>query len=606
MSLFILAIPALLGVVLAIWVSWGYSALPMDDAYILRRYAVNLALGRGWGFNPGEVSFGVTSITFPVLISIFIKISSHFTYESISYLFGILSFLGLIVLTEWWVWRETRNIPLSCLSGTLLAISPMGYMNAVSGMETMTFALGMIGVMALYRLEGMKRPLVLGILSGLVFLTRPEGLYLAAAIPGADILANLRAMKRENAGKYARFALGFAILAIPYVTIVHAYTLGWLPTTYAGKIISANPNMHRLGIFQDLELGIVYLFKGHWRCMAPFGAVGPVFWAAAAGCAALISAGIWNIKGGEKNLPAVDRKAMMIWGLLLLATIAISIFSVRPEFKIKILAVIDGIFLLAAWIALFAYLFRGGDSQIEPANNSQPSGLLALMGLTLLPFAYGALFRAGPVFGGYYNRYILPVLPALIILSMIGINELKSQLPGIVRQTVAQKITIVGFILLLVYPLYSAVRELPAHREAFRREATLNGGPRMRAAQWISRNTPPESVILVGYTGLGVVGGFAERRVLDMGALINPDIFPYYRDVPAVGQQRWKRLLKYIMDKKVDYFVTVPGLFNDPASDPSGVAGFEKSAVIEDQNMGGRFSTIIIWRINRDQIEKQG
>lgn len=593
----------------------------MDDAYILRRYAVNFAAGHGWGFNRGELSFGVTSVSFPILISILLKISSRATYENISYLFGIISFSGVIILVEWWVWRETQRLSLSFLAGTFLAISPMGYMNAVSGMETMTFTFGLIGVLMIYRFWGMKRPLALGLLSGLIFLTRPEGLYLAGAIPGSEILMDLRQRKWEKTSKYAWFALGFAILAIPYTSIIRFYTPGWLPTTYAGKIISADPNMHRFGIIGDLIFGIIYLFKGHWRCMAPYGIAAPLLWAFAAGCGAFILADLMDfrlpISDLNRKSKIINRKSMIgnrqseivIWGLLLLAAIAIAIFSRRPE--TKFLVGIDLIFLFAAWLALLLYLSRRGGSRDAPADRI--SGLLALIGLTLLPFVYGIAFRTGPIFGGYYNRYILPVLPAIIILSMIGINEiLKVMAPPLdlqaashtrlARQAVAQKwAMIVGFVLLLGYPLYLAAGELPNHRKVYRWETALNDGPRLQAAQWINRNTPPDSVILVGYTGLGVVGGFAERRVLDMGALINPDIFPYYRDVPAMGMVRWKRTLQYIRDKKVDYFVTVPGLIDDPASDPSGEAGFDKATVIDDRNLGGRFSTIVIWHINRSQ-----
>jgi len=41
--------------------------MPIDDAYIFKRYAENIAAGNGYSFNPGEVSFGGTSVIWPVV-----------------------------------------------------------------------------------------------------------------------------------------------------------------------------------------------------------------------------------------------------------------------------------------------------------------------------------------------------------------------------------------------------------------------------------------------------------------------------------------------------------------------------------------------------------
>ena len=97
--------PSLIGLGLALYVSWGSPVLPIDDAYILRQYVVNLANGNGWGFNPGELSFGSTSFLFPIFTAIPMIIFSGLSYEAVAYLFGIISFLALIMLVQWWVWR---------------------------------------------------------------------------------------------------------------------------------------------------------------------------------------------------------------------------------------------------------------------------------------------------------------------------------------------------------------------------------------------------------------------------------------------------------------------------------------------------------------------
>ena len=107
------------------------------------------------------------------------------------------------------------------------------------------------------------------------------------------------------------------------------------------------------------------------------------------------------------------------------------------------------------------------------------------------------------------------------------------------------------------------------------KELSLNQGLRMAAAQWISQGTPKDSRVLVGYTGLGVVGGECGRYVLDSGALINPDLFKYLKGTVHMSEPRWKNMLTYVCKKNLDYFVSFAPVFGpDPAQSP----GFTEKA----------------------------
>jgi hypothetical protein len=88
--------------------------------------------------------------------------------------------------------------------------------------------------------------------------------------------------------------------------------------------------------------------------------------------------------------------------------------------------------------------------------------------------------------------------------------------------------------------------------------------------------------VLVGYTGLGVVGALCERYVLDMGALINPDIFDYYEDTLPMSEKRWERIKQYIQDQKITHYVTFFG--PGPAPDPALTPGFREVAKIGSQS----------------------
>jgi hypothetical protein len=132
---------------------------------------------------------------------------------------------------------------------------------------------------------------------------------------------------------------------------------------------------------------------------------------------------------------------------------------------------------------------------------------------------------------------------------------------------------------------HRAVVEINYHdylREAvFRREVLLNTGLRMEAAKWLASplNTPREARVMVGYTGLGVIGAHCQRYVLDLGALINPDIFAYYQGAPATPQGRWERQVKYMRDHDMNYYVTFarPAEYRDKIADPGATPGFAEA-----------------------------
>ena len=124
---------------------------------------------------------------------------------------------------------------------------------------------------------------------------------------------------------------------------------------------------------------------------------------------------------------------------------------------------------------------------------------------------------------------------------------------------------VLGGVLVLWYGK-RVVNDVVFHREVYRHEVRRNEALRASAAAWLREETQSTARVLSGYTGLGVVGGRCGRYVKDIGALINPDIFPYLEGTRPLTKERWQRTLRYMADKNLTYYVTDPDVDAFPAN----------------------------------------
>lgn len=237
-------------------------------------------------------------------------------------------------------------------------------------------------------------------------------------------------------------------------------------------------------------------------------------------------------------------------------------------------------------------------------------GTILLAGYLFLPFAYGFSFPIHPAFGGYYNRYIAPVHPVWMILATLGLHSLYAEASARYRvlNTHSRSIVPALIVLALVYQGHLWSFQAREEKDVFIREVKLNTGLRMEAAKWIAANTPADAKVMVGYTGLGVVGGNCNRYVLDLGALINPDIFASYRDAPMDPKGRWKSMVAYMHDRGITYYVTFAFTreYADKIADPGATPGFIEVARLGSQGEPrSPYEQIRIYRIDWPRWEAE-
>jgi arabinofuranosyltransferase len=206
----------------------------VDDAYIAYRYAQNLAAGRGFVYNEGERVFGITNVLWAFVIGVISAVTRAPT-EAVSN-FLCLGFLILTIILSYLNLRKHGiSIATSLLFVALCLSSPLYLLICTLGMETSMYAFLILAGAAAAAAE--KRFLA-GLLAGLAFATRPDGLAVLVAVLGLQIFEWLRepeAKRKVLASAMVRVLAGFGFVALPYLLFCLIYYGQLLPETLAAK-----------------------------------------------------------------------------------------------------------------------------------------------------------------------------------------------------------------------------------------------------------------------------------------------------------------------------------------------------------------------------------
>ncbi len=214
---------------------------PLDDAWIHQTYARNLAEHGEWSFTPGQPSTASTAPLYSLLLSIGHLIGlSPFAW---AHFLGILALFGAAVISIRLAERLFPDIPwVGPGTGLLVVLSWHLVWAAASGMETMLFmTLSLTVIMISWReMEAPEQsPLwrggVLGLMGGLLYLTRPEGIGLVG-LAGLFVLVSGIHNRRTFGLWAAGVAAGFLLIILPYILYNYSQSDELLPSTADAKI----------------------------------------------------------------------------------------------------------------------------------------------------------------------------------------------------------------------------------------------------------------------------------------------------------------------------------------------------------------------------------
>jgi len=242
------------------YVAWSYSqgllGFPLDDAWIHQTYARNLAETGQLAFLPGQPSAGSTSPAWSFLLSVGYLLGVDF--RAWTYLLGGISLAATAWLTYRLCLRLIPSRPTAALcAGLLCALEWHLVWAAASGMETILFTALSLALLEYFfsvvaarrspdRPASMQKEQAIvsaagiGLLGGILTLTRPEGLGLAGLVIAALVFLPRPTGWNEIRSRLAAAAVSLltlgAVLA-PYL-VFNLRTSGaiWPNTFYAKQV----------------------------------------------------------------------------------------------------------------------------------------------------------------------------------------------------------------------------------------------------------------------------------------------------------------------------------------------------------------------------------
>jgi hypothetical protein len=462
----------------------GVSALgnragfPLDDAWIHQTYARNFATTGQFAFVPGQPSAGSTSPLWTLLLAIGYGLSID--YRLWTYALGALSF----ALCAWFasqlslrLWPERRRLAwavgLLCLFEWHLAWA------AASGMETTLFA-----ALALAVLERAARPglrprdgLTLGLLGGLLVVTRPEGLLLVV-MAGAVAMAG----RARRAHLIPAFVAGFAIPVAP---------AAWLNLQAGGMLF---PNT----FYAKQQEYAVYLG----------------------------SVAAWLPRALEVlGAPFVGAQLLLLPGFLVAALAAVRRLRDRSTWAYA---------LPIVWMAahLGVYVLR------LPVVYQHGRYLMPVIPIVILYGVHGtarilerlrsrfrsddSLAPVAPVLSAAEGKRSGVSRPSQSATKIATTNQTHGRLA---RHRIARLVWVGSVIA-------AAAAFWLVGAGAYRVDVNIIENELVASARWIEANTPPEA--LVAAHDIGAIGYFSRRPLLDLAGLVSPEVIPIIRDETAL------------------------------------------------------------------------
>jgi arabinofuranosyltransferase len=207
----------------------------IDDAYITARYAHNLALGRGLVYNLGEHVEGMTDLLWALVLALPARLGMHVDRAAVvlGVAFALLSLLGsmrvarLLGATAWAAW----------FAAVLLALNLHYWLTMANGLEGGLFSL--LLVLTIEAVLRARAPVLVGLLCGLLFLTRPESGLVALIVAGYLFLEPSRSTSTPHGHVHRALLvlLSFGMVAGAATVFRLSYYGALLPNSITAKSV---------------------------------------------------------------------------------------------------------------------------------------------------------------------------------------------------------------------------------------------------------------------------------------------------------------------------------------------------------------------------------
>lgn len=230
------------GVIYILFSQWAY-----DDPFITYRYAVNLANGEGFVYNPGLRVQSTTTPLFTIILAFIYPVFQELPRAA--NLLGALSItLGGIFI---WDLSRTWNSPIVGWAGLLL-YPTISFLHSTIGSETTVYIAFSLGAFAFY---ARKQYTFTAVLSALCALTRPDGLLIPLLLV-VDYMINVRRHETWRRHIPWKAVLVFLVLTSAWFLFAWSYFASPIPATLAAKQRQAS-----MGNIQNFAAGLFVVLQ---------------------------------------------------------------------------------------------------------------------------------------------------------------------------------------------------------------------------------------------------------------------------------------------------------------------------------------------------------
>lgn len=191
------------------------------------------------------------------------------------------------------------------------------------------------------------------------------------------------------------------------------------------------------------------------------------------------------------------------------------------------------------WVGVCLFLIPGFLFSMAVSIKKRDLGML---GFPIWVIGYVFLFAVRLPVIYQHGRYIIPVIPLFILFGYWGTANLLAQIID-QRKNRFASVGVLGLLLTISIAFY--LQGIKAYQTDLEVIDTFMVQP----ANWVKENTSPDA--LIAAHDIGAMGFFAQRNLLDLAGLVNPEVIPFIRDEENIHD--------YIIEKEAEYFVC----FND-------------------------------------------
>jgi hypothetical protein len=174
-----------------------------------------------------------------------------------------------------------------------------------------------------------------------------------------------------------------------------------------------------------------------------------------------------------------------------------------------------------------------------------------------------------------HGRYVIPTMAVFCIWGFAGLLELwqKAKLSRWPKLLARAWAVATGIVLILFWGLGA---------RAYAQDVAVIESEMVATARWVNDNLPGDAFIAAH--DIGALGYFGGRSILDLAGLVSPEVIPFIRDEPALGN--------YLDAQEAEYLITFPGWYPYLTSRASLI--YSTDGVFSPQ-LGGENMTIYQW-----------